>query len=309
MQMCSKAPSAVRAMPITLDPSFPIHAPYLDRLHYSRLHPADHLHYHHSWEIGICLQGSGIFYIGSRVYHYTAGDVSIIGPEVVHIAQSDPVSISGWKFLDLDMAGMLAPMPEEFAELADCSYSGVLRPDEHPQIAPLVMLILDELRYARPHSQALIRLKVAELALHLHRLKNHYAMMAALPDSLDEISPAVLHIVNHYQETITLQQLAGMCSKSVSSFRRSFAQAMRTSPFEYLYHVRIKAAINLLQTTRLPVSDIASRVGYQSLSSFNRHFLRIVGMSPLACRKQKELGVPDVDIGHADSEPSLIETN
>lgn len=62
---------------------------------------------------------------------------------------------------------------------------------------------------------------------------------------------------------------------------------MRTSPFEYLYHVRIKAAINLLQSTRLPVSEIAERVGYQSLSSFNRHFLRIVGTSPLAYRKQR----------------------
>lgn len=294
MQMCPKLPSAVRAMPITLDPAFPIHAPYLDRLHYSRLHPADYLHYHHSWEIGICLKGSGIFYIGSRVYHYNAGDVSIIAPDTVHIAQSDPESISGWKFLDIDIAGMLAPMPAECAALADCSYNGVLRPEEHPQIAPLVMLILDEMRYTRPHSQALIRLKVAELALHLHRLQSHHSLVAALPDSLDEISPAVLHIVNHYQENITLQQLAAMCSKSVSSFRRSFAQAMRTSPFEYLYHVRIKAAINLLQTTRLPVSDIASRVGYQSLSSFNRHFLRIAGMSPLNCRKMKETD-PDAD--------------
>lgn len=291
MQICSKIPSAVRAMPIALDPAFPIHAPYLDRLHYSRLHPADYLHYHHSWEVGICLQGSGMFYIGSRVYHYTTGDVSIIAPEVVHIAQSDPERISGWKFLDIDLRGMLAGMPDGFAELAECAYTGILSPDEHPAIAPLVMGILDELRYARAHSQALIRLKVAELALYLHRLKSHHAPVTALPDSLDEISPAVLHIVNHYQEKITLTQLAAMCSKSVSSFRRGFFRAIRTSPFEYLYHVRVNAAISLLQTTHLPVSDIASRVGYQSLSSFNRHFLRIVGMSPMACRKQKESGV------------------
>ncbi|MBQ8654037.1 MAG: helix-turn-helix transcriptional regulator [Clostridia bacterium] len=295
MQMCPNLPSAVRAMPIALDPAFPIHAPYIERLHYSRQHQADHLHYHHSWEIGVCLQGSGIFFIGSRVYHYTAGDVSVIAPEVVHIAQSDPEQISGWKFLDIDLAGMLSGMPEECAELAGCTYTGVLRPEEHPLIAPLVMLILEELRYARPHSQALIRLKVAELALHLDRLKNHRGSLPALPDTLDEISPAVLYIVNHYQENLTLAQLAAMCSKSVSSFRRSFSQAMHTTPFEYLYHVRIKAAINLLQTTRLPVSDIASRVGYQSLSSFNRHFLRIAGTSPLNYRRQRESGLDSAE--------------
>ena len=288
MQICPNRPSAVQAMPILLDPAFPIHAPYLDRLHFSRPHRADFLHYHRSWEIGICLQGRGIFFIGSRVYHYNAGDVSISAPDVVHIAQSDPERISGWKFLDVDLQGMLRSMPEFADVLAEITYSGVLRPDEHPLIAPLVLLILEELRFARPHSATLIRLKVAELALHLDRLKNHRSPVSDVPALVDEISPAVLYIANHYQENITLAQLADMCAKSVSSFRRTFSQAMRTSPFEYLYHVRIKAAINLLQSTRLPVAEIAERVGYQSLSSFNRHFLRIAGTSPMNCRKQRE---------------------
>ena len=289
VQICPKLPSVVRALPIELDPAFPIHAPYLDRPHYSRSQQAEYLHYHHSWEIGICLSGSGIFYIGSRVYRYSAGDVSIIAPEVVHIAQSDPENISGWKFIDLDFDGMLRTMPSDCAELANCTYTGVLQQDEHPLIAPLVLLLLDELHNMRPHSRGMIRLKVAELALHLHRLEKHHGIIMTLPDSLDEISPAVLHIVNHYQENITLAELAAMCSKSVTSFRRFFSQTMRTSPFEFLYHIRIKAAINLLKTTNLPVSDVASQVGYQSLSSFNRHFRRIAKMSPLACRKERDL--------------------
>ena len=288
VQICPNVPSVVRALPIELDPAFPIHAPYLDRPHYSRSQQAEFLHFHHTWEIGICLSGSGIFYIGSRVYRYSAGDVSIIAPDVVHIAQSDPENISGWKFIDVDFEGILRHMPKDCAELARCTYTGVLPKDQHPLIAPLVLLLLDELGNMRPHSQALIRLKVAELALHLHRLQDHHGIYMVLPDSLDEISPAVLHIVNHYQENITLAELAAMCSTSVTSFRRSFSQKMHTTPFEFLYHIRIKAAINLLKTTSLPVSDVASQVGYQSLSSFNRHFRRIAGISPLTCRKQQK---------------------
>lgn len=287
MQICPTRPSTVRALPIALNPSFPIHAPYLDRLHYSRLHPADYLHYHHSWELGICLQGSGIFYIGSRVYHYAAGDVSIIEPGVVHIAQSDPESISGWKFLDIDIAGLLAVMSPECAELAQCAFTGIIHPDEQPDIAQLIMQILDEMRHEREYSQTLIRLKVAQIALLLQRLKGGRSSTSGEAGAMAEISPALLHIVNHYHEPIALGELAAMCSKSESSFRRTFAQAMNTSPFEYLYHVRIKAAMNLLKSTHLPVTEVASRVGYQSLSSFNRHFLRIAGMPPLACRKLK----------------------
>lgn len=285
MQICSSLRTSIRAMPIELSADFPIHAPYLNRLHYSRQHPADHLHYHLSWEIGICLEGSGIFYIGSRVYRYAMGDVSVIPPGVVHIAQSDPERISGWKFLDIDLRRMLAAFPDSFSPLADSAFSGIVTADRLPALAPLVLLILEELAGSSAFSHELIRLKVAELGILLHRLAGSTLPKAAPPDRLDEVSPAVLHIVNHYQESITLPQLAAMCAKSVSSFRRCFQRAMRTSPLEYLYHVRIKAATNLLQTTSLPVTEVAARVGYQSLSSFNRHFLRIAGMSPRQCRK------------------------
>ena len=289
MQICSNVPAQVRPMVIPLDPDFPIHAPYLERLHYSPPHPAEYLHYHHTWEIGICFQGSGIFYIDRAVYRYAAGDVIVVPPNVVHIAQSDAENISGWKFLDIDLTSMLSSLPAEFAELSDCSFKGIVHSGDRSGVAPLVMLILDEMCRSRPHSRTLIRLKVAELALFLRRLSAGNMTASVLPDSLNEISPAVLYIINHYQEPITLEQLSSMCYKSVSSFRRSFARAMNTSPFEYLYQVRIKTAVNLLQTTHLPVVDIASQVGYQSLSSFNRHFLRITGMTPLACRKRKDI--------------------
>ena len=288
MQICPEFPSTIRALKIPLDPSFPIHAPYLDRLHYSRPHPAEHLHNHHSWEIGICLEGSGIFYIDNRVYHYTSGDVTVIPPHIVHIAQSDPENISGWKFLDIDLLLMLSSLSPEYSCFSNCSFKGVISPGEHPYIAPLVVSILEEMRSSNPHNESLIRLKVAELAIHLQRLSHKNPTVPMPTDSIYEISPALLHIINHYNETITLAQLAAMCSKSVSSFRRCFTQTMDTTPFEYLYHVRIKAAVNLLQTTQLPVLDISYQVGYQSLSSFNRHFLRITGMAPVACRKQKQ---------------------
>lgn len=289
MQISSNWRESVRAMPIALNPDFPVHAPYLDRLHYSKAHPADYLHYHLSWEIGICFQGSGIFYIGNHVHHYAAGDVSVIAPGVVHIAQSDAERISGWKFLDFDLAKMLAVVSFEHAPLADNTFSGIVHSYEMPALAPLVLQILDELRFSRPFGRELIGFKIAEMAVLLSRLTGPVAVVPVLADSLSEISPAVLHIVNHYHEDITLPQLAAMCLKSVSSFRRAFERSMSTSPFEYLYNVRIKAAVNLLHMSSLPVAEIANRVGYRTLSSFNRHFKRITGMPPIAYRKMKRL--------------------
>lgn len=285
MQICSCCQDRIQAMPIALNADFPIHAPYLDRLHYSRAHPADHLHYHTTWEVGICLEGSGIFYIGSRVYRYAAGDVSSVAPGVVHIAQSDAEHISGWKFIDIDLPGMLRDLPESYHALCDGLFSGMIPPERQPALAPLVLLLLDELREETQFSRELIRLKVAEMAMMLHRLSGPAPILPTLPDRMSAVSPAVLHIVNHYQDEISIDMLAAMCSQSASTFRRNFLHIMHTSPLEYLYHVRIKAAINLLKTSDLPVTEVAARVGYRSLSSFNRHFQRIARMTPTACRR------------------------
>ena len=285
MQICPKLQGSIRAMPIQLDEHFPIHAPYLDRLHYSRPHPADHMHYHLTTEIGVCLQGSGIFYIGTRVYRYQRGDVSVIAPNVVHIAQSDPESISGWKFLDVDLEKMLLGLSPEYQSLGQSAFSGIIHPEQLPGMAPLVQSILEELKEKSDWGQQLVRLKVGELCVMLRRMLQNRAPLTVLPSLMNEISTAVLYIANHYQEPITLQQLADMCAISCTSFRRIFERTMHTSPLEYLYHVRVKAAINLLKTTELPITEVASRVGYQTLSSFNRHFRRIAGASPRDCRR------------------------
>ena len=286
MQICSNLPNNIRAFPVALNPAFPINAPYLNRLHYSRSHPADHLHYHFTWEIGLCMEGSGIFYIGNRVWRYSAGDVSIIAPEVVHIAQSDPEAISGWQFLDIDIDSMVSPFSSMMEGIPGSPYSGIVHAEELPALAPLVLGILEELRLKDPFMEPSVRLKVGELAVSLHRLtETHSAHFPMIPAQLAEIAPAVLFIANHYQEDITLEALASMCRKSVSSFRRDFRNNMNTSPFEYLYHVRVTAAVNLLSTTSLPIQEIAAAVGYQSLSSFNRHFKRIAGKMPKEMRK------------------------
>ena len=284
MQICSTVPSSVIVMPIALDPALPVHAPYLDRLHYSRQRPAEHMHYHFSWELGICRQGSGIFYIGSRVFRYTSGDVSVIAPGVVHIAQSDAEDISGWQFVDIDLAAVLGQISPEYARLGDSNYSGIIRQPHNGSFRLIVGDILNELRDPGPDSADLIRLRAAELAIRLRRLADHPVSRFILPDNMNEISPAVLYIVNHYQEDVTLDRLAEMCMMSVSTFRRAFLHTMRTTPFEYLYHVRIQTAANLLRTTSLSVTEIATRVGYRTLSSFNRHFRRIMKTSPREMR-------------------------
>ena len=65
--------------------------------------PVTYLHYHSSLELGVCLEGSGVFYIGSQTFSFSQGDVSIIFPNIIHIAQSAQEKGSKWRFITVDL--------------------------------------------------------------------------------------------------------------------------------------------------------------------------------------------------------------
>lgn len=55
--------------------------------------------------------------------------------------------------------------------------------------------------------------------------------------------------------------------------------------FEYLREERMREASRLLGNTRLPVSEIACRVGFSSSANFATAFRERFGMTPTAFRQ------------------------
>lgn len=60
---------------------------------------------------------------------------------------------------------------------------------------------------------------------------------------------------------------------------------MHISPLDFVNHTRISNACNLLQSTEDSILDISEAVGFHSVSSFNRCFIKIMQMSPREYRK------------------------
>lgn len=52
------------------------------------------------------------------------------------------------------------------------------------------------------------------------------------------------------------------------------------SPTDYLNHVRISRALELLQVTSLSIAEIASRVGIYDANYFSRLFKKVTGYPP-----------------------------
>jgi AraC-like DNA-binding protein len=80
-------------------------------------------------------------------------------------------------------------------------------------------------------------------------------------------------------DKITLDALAEHAGLDKVHLVRAFRAAVGLPPYEYLTHVRISRAKELLQRG-LRVAEAAQAVGFYDESQLHRHFRRIVGITP-----------------------------
>ena len=80
------------------------------------------------------------------------------------------------------------------------------------------------------------------------------------------------------------EDIAGVARLSPSQVVRSFRAAFGVSPHRYVTGQRVAEAQRLLQTSRLPVTDIAMSLGFASPSHFSETFRRHTGVTPSVFR-------------------------
>lgn len=99
---------------------------------------------------------------------------------------------------------------------------------------------------------------------------------------------ALDHIDANLVRTIAVSDLAALCNYSRFHFSRAFKQSTGLPPRQYQIRLRAERARELIETTRLPIGEIAAEVGYDCPSQFARAFRKEWGVSPSLLRRQCE---------------------
>jgi len=94
------------------------------------------------------------------------------------------------------------------------------------------------------------------------------------------ITEAVRRIERASDRPITLSALARAADLSPYHFLRSFRAVVGLTPYQFLLRTRLNRAALRLRNSRHAISAIAFEEGFNDLSTFNRRFRRLVGMSP-----------------------------
>ena len=102
----------------------------------------------------------------------------------------------------------------------------------------------------------------------------------------DEVKLAQDYIEQHYQEKITVDDMAKMVAVSRRSFERRFKNATDNTVIEYLQRVKIEAAKRSFESTRKNISEVMFDVGYSDTKAFRNVFKKITGLTPVEYRNK-----------------------
>ena len=107
-----------------------------------------------------------------------------------------------------------------------------------------------------------------------------------LPTSSDPVLRAVMDYTNGHLAGITVGEACAAVGISERSLRRQFAPAAGMTWRQYLLQSRLLRAMASLTEPGRTVIDVATEVGFESVSAFTRAFSRLTGETPTAYRRR-----------------------
>ena len=137
--------------------------------------------------------------------------------------------------------------------------------------------------------QAVALAVAQELVLYLKRPGGQSQFSRHLQAQLsetDRIQKLQLWILDHLDEELSVEQLAGQVAMSPRNFARRFKLDFKITPAKHVEQLRVEAARDKLLDTRLAIEKIASRCGFGCSETMRRSFLRVLGITPSEYRKR-----------------------
>ena len=92
---------------------------------------------------------------------------------------------------------------------------------------------------------------------------------------------AIAWLKSNFEKPLRVEELAQMARMGVSTFHHHFREMTAMSPVQYQKQLRLQAARSQMLTDDLDASSAALKVGYESVSQFNREYSRLFGQPPM----------------------------
>ncbi|MDQ0395564.1 AraC family transcriptional regulator [Labrys monachus] len=96
----------------------------------------------------------------------------------------------------------------------------------------------------------------------------------------ERVSAAIRWIRENFDRSLSIGALADEAGMGESTLHHHFRALTAMSPLQYQKHLRLHEARRLMITERIDAGTAALRVGYESVTQFNREYRRLFGVPP-----------------------------
>lgn len=249
-----------------------------------------HWHYHPEFELTYIVSGKGKRLVGDSYEDYQEGDIVLLGPNLSHTWISEPTNNKICAAIVIqftqDFINPLLNYPEfnGIEKLLTKSSRGIKFVDK--QQADLILLL-----------QNLPSKKGLDAFVDLMHIFKRLLISKSLPISASLIKPlksiedsnrinaVFLYVQNHFKLKVTLQKAASLIHLSESAFCKYFKRISGKTFSDYVNDVRLSHASKLLIETDKSISQISFESGFESITYFNRVFLKKKTITPREFRK------------------------
>ena len=248
-------------------------------------------HYHAELELTFILSGQGVRYVGNSIENFYEEELVLLGSNLPHswnttADQEQPVN------------AIVIYLKEEFFDknwMQSIEFEGIRNlsalMNKGMKVDKKVALALKQKFYdllnASPFEKLMILLQVLEYLSH----NQEYRFLCEQEFTCDfddtdktRINTVYNYIQTHYQEQVSLADIASRLNMSEEYFSRYFSKTMKKPFFEFLNEYKISRACKLLIETDKQISEICYASGFESIPFFYRQFKKFKDCQPKTYR-------------------------
>lgn len=247
-------------------------------------------HYHNHYEIYYIMSGSHRYVTDNGIYELYEGDIIFLNTNVLHHTQGITDSREVYLiYCDKSIIENCGEGSEAFFELFS---SGVVqfsfRDKEKEYIDMMFSKMYDAFSHPDKFSDQLLGnffYELLTLAYKQNIINNEKNLRKSSDKNVSEdIFAALDFIYNNYKTSISLDDVAKHVNMSSSYFSKLFKKVMGIGFAQYLLSLRMKEACTLLETTSLPITEVALNSGFNSSQYFCNAFKTQKKISPFQYR-------------------------
>lgn len=239
-------------------------------------------HTHQFTELFYVLHGEGVFYIENEKVPVKTDDLIIINPNAEHTEKTFPNN--PMEYIVFGVEGLAFSFTEH-DQAYGRGYSFYSYGSDKNQFINFAQLMMHEFQDKKPGFEKVCHGLLEVLLVYISRKQKLSVISESSFQLSKECAIAKRYIDTNYAQDITLDSLAEITHINKFYLAHSFTECIGQSPISYLTERRLAACKELLSSSNLSVTQIATSAGFSSQSYFSQIFNKKVGMSPRQYRK------------------------